>query len=61
VITYISSNPSLEGPPRNIRVELVNPKTGQTLKIRDASGKVVAAHVFVRQTYTQYLRVSCGD
>jgi hypothetical protein len=51
VITYTSSNPSAEGPPRSIRVDLVDPKTGQPLKIRDATGKVVAAHVFVQQTY----------
>src|SRR5258707_11832485 len=51
VITYTSSNPSAEGPPRSIRVDLVDPKTGQPLKIRDAAGKVVAAHVFVQQTY----------
>jgi VWFA-related protein len=58
VITYVSSNPSQGGPPRNIRVELVDPKTGQPLKIRDAAGKVVSARVFVQQTYTPKVSTS---
>jgi len=52
VITYTSSNPSSAGPPRSIRVDLVDPKTGQALKIHDASGKPVAAKVFFQETYT---------
>jgi Ca-activated chloride channel family protein len=51
VITYVSSNASSFGPPRKIQVELVDPKTGQALKIHDATGKPVAAKVFVQQTY----------
>lgn len=51
VITYVSSNPATTGPARNIRVELVDPSTGQPLKIRDATGKVVAAKVFVQASY----------
>ena len=51
VITYVSSNAASFGPPRKIQVELVDPKTGQTLKIHDATGKPVAAKVFVQQTY----------
>lgn len=52
VITYVSSNAASFGPPRKIQVELVDPKTGQALKIHDATGKPVAAKVFVQQTYS---------
>jgi len=51
VVTYVSSNTASFGPPRKIQVDLVDPKTGQTLKIHDATGKPVAAKVFVQQTY----------
>jgi Ca-activated chloride channel family protein len=51
VITYVSSNAASFGLPRKIQVELVDPKTGQALKIHDATGKPVAAKVFVQQTY----------
>jgi Ca-activated chloride channel family protein len=51
VITYVSSNRATSGPPRQIRVELIDPQTGQPLKIHDSSGKLVAARVFVRQSY----------
>jgi hypothetical protein len=51
VITYVSSNTATVGPPRKIQVELVNPKNGQALKIHDATGKPVAAKIFVQQTY----------
>jgi hypothetical protein len=52
VITYVSSNPSSAGPPRSIRVDLIDPKTGEALKIRDASGKPVAAKVYLQETFT---------
>jgi len=52
VVTYISSNPATAGPPRNIRVELIDPTTGKALKIRDSEGKIVSATVFVQQTYS---------
>lgn len=51
VITYVSSNPATFGPPRSIRVELIDPKTGAPLKIHDANGKVVAAKVYVQASY----------
>src|SRR6266481_731723 len=51
VVTYVSSNTATVGPPRKIQVDLVDPKTGQALKIHDATGKPVAAKVFVQQTY----------
>jgi len=52
VVTYVSSNPATSGPPRKVRVELVDPKTGQALKIRDSSGKSIAAKVFVQESYS---------
>ena len=52
VVTYVSSNPASSGPPRQIRVELIDPKTGQALRIRDSSGKIVAAKVFVQESYS---------
>lgn len=52
VIRYVSSNPATSGPPRQIRVELIDPQTGQALKIRDSSGKIVSAKVFVQESYS---------
>jgi hypothetical protein len=52
VISYVSSNTASSGPARQIRVELIDPKTGAALKIRDSSGKPVAARVFVQESYT---------
>jgi len=52
VITYISSNPAPSGPPRTLRVELINPKTGGPLEVRDADGKPVTAKLYVQETYS---------
>jgi VWFA-related protein len=52
VITYVSSNPATSGLPRKIRVELIDPKTGQPLKFRDSNGKPVMARVFVQESYS---------
>jgi Ca-activated chloride channel homolog len=52
VITYISSNPALSGPPRTLRVQLINPKTGGPLEVRDADGKPVTAKLYVQETYS---------
>jgi Ca-activated chloride channel homolog len=52
VVSYMSSNPATVGPPRKIRVELIDPQTGQQLKIRDSNGKVIVAKVFVQESYT---------
>jgi VWFA-related protein len=52
VITYVSSNPAASGPPRKIRVELIDPITGEPLKIRDSNGRPVTARVFVQESYT---------
>lgn len=42
---------SRKGPPRNIRVELIDSKTGEPLKIHDSTGKLVAAKVYVQANY----------
>jgi VWFA-related protein len=52
VITYVSSNTNTIGPPRSIRIDLIDPATAGTLKIRDAAGKVIPAKVFVQATYS---------
>ena len=52
VVTYISSNTATIGPPRSIRIELINPKTGSPLKIHDATGKLIPAKVFVQEAYS---------
>jgi hypothetical protein len=52
VITYVSSNTNTIGPPRSIRIDLIDPTTAGTLKIRDAAGKVIPAKVFVQATYS---------
>jgi Ca-activated chloride channel homolog len=50
-VSYVSSNPATVGPPRKIQVELIDPQTGQQLKIRDSNGRVIAAKVFVQESY----------
>jgi hypothetical protein len=52
MVTYISSNTATIGPPRSIRIELINPKTGSLLKINDATGKLIPAKVFVQEAYS---------
>ena len=52
VVTYVSSNPATAGPPRSVRIDLVDPKTGGPLKIHDATGKLIPAKVFVQETYS---------
>jgi VWFA-related protein len=52
VITYVSSNPATSGPTRSIRVELIDPKTGQPLRIRDSNGAPITAKVYVQETYS---------
>ena len=52
VVTYVSSNTSTSGPPRSIRIELIDPATGGPLKIHDAAGKVVPGKVFMQATYS---------
>lgn len=52
VVTYVSSNASTGGPPRSIRIELIDPVTDGPLKIHDAAGKVLPGKVFVQATYS---------
>ena len=52
VITYVSSNPGTSGPPRDIRVELVNPQTGDPLEVRDSNGHIIMPRLFVQKSYT---------
>jgi hypothetical protein len=33
-------------------VELIDPETGQALKIRDSNGKLITARVFVQESYS---------
>jgi VWFA-related protein len=52
VITYVSSQPAASEAARKIRVELIDPETGQALKIRDSNGKLITARVFVQESYS---------
>jgi VWFA-related protein len=52
VVTYVSSDPTTAGPPRSIRIDLIDPKTGRPLTIHDATGKLIPAKVFVQETYS---------
>jgi Ca-activated chloride channel family protein len=59
VIKYVSSNTATVGPPRNIHVELIDPNTGGPLEIHDATGKIVAAKVYLQASYTP--KSAAGD
>ncbi len=52
VITYVSSNAESSSRPHRIHVKLVDPKTGEALKIRDSNGKAITANVFVLENYS---------
>ena len=52
VVTYVSSNAERSGRPRRIRVELIDPKTGEALRMRDSNGKPITARVFVQESYS---------
>ena len=52
VVSYVSSNPATVGPPRKIQVQLIDPQTGQALKVHDASGKAIAARVYVQESFS---------
>jgi VWFA-related protein len=51
VISYRSSTKDTNSS-RNVRVELVNPKTGKPLQIVDASGRTIKARVILQTSYT---------
>jgi VWFA-related protein len=50
VVTYVSSHGERSGPPRRIRVEVIDPKTGEALKMRDSNGRPITAKVFVQES-----------
>src|SRR5581483_7753679 len=52
VITYKSSSPASSRLARTVRVELVNPTTGEPLEIVDSNGKAIRAKVILQDTYT---------
>jgi hypothetical protein len=50
VISYLSSTKD-KNSSRNVRVELVNPRTGKPLQIVDASGRTIKTSVIVQSSY----------
>jgi VWFA-related protein len=52
VLTYRSSNNLDLNTPRNVRIELVDPRTGGPLHIVDTSGKTIPAKIVVQSSYT---------
>lgn len=52
VLTYTSSNTARDGKFRNIKVELVNPATGEPLKVTDQKGKPIKYSVVAKKGYT---------
>jgi VWFA-related protein len=52
VATYTSSNQTRDGKFRKIKVELVNPATGEPLRITDQKGKPVKYTIMAKQGYT---------
>jgi VWFA-related protein len=51
VITYRSSNDTDLNTPRTVRVELVNPTTGEPLRIADKNGSTIPSNVIFQDTY----------
>jgi Ca-activated chloride channel homolog len=52
VISYVSSNPAASGPPRKIRVELIDSKTAKPLTVLDSNGRSIPASVFLQESYS---------
>jgi hypothetical protein len=52
VATYTPSNQARDGKFRKIKVELVNPATGEPLKITDQKGKPIKYSILAKQGYT---------
>jgi VWFA-related protein len=52
VLTYRSSNNLDLNIPHNVRIELVDPRTGGPLHIIDTSGKTIPAKIVVQSSYT---------
>ncbi len=57
VITYQPSNQAKDGAFRRIKVELVDPKTGQPLRIVDQNGKPVKYQIIAKRGYRAPLPV----
>jgi hypothetical protein len=51
-VTYTSSNTTRDGKFRKIKVELVNPATGEPLKVTDQKGKPIKYSIIAKQGYT---------
>jgi len=52
VLTYSPANQVRDGKFRKIKVDLVNPATGQPLPIKDEKGKPIKYHVIAKNGYT---------
>lgn len=52
VLTYTPSNQARDGKFRKIKVELVNPATGEPLRITDQKGKPIKYTIMAKQGYT---------
>jgi VWFA-related protein len=52
VLTYTPSNQARDGKFRKIKVELVNPATGEPLKITDQKGKPIKYTIMAKQGYS---------
>jgi hypothetical protein len=51
-MTYNPSNTARDGKFRKIKVELVNPATGEPLKVTDQKGKPIKYTIIAKQGYT---------
>jgi hypothetical protein len=51
VIKYRSSNDLGPNTPRSVRVALVDPKTGDPLRVVDANGKAISPSMVVQDSY----------
>jgi VWFA-related protein len=52
VATYTSSNQTRDGKFRSIKIELVNPATGEPLRITDQKGKPIKYTIMAKKGYT---------
>jgi VWFA-related protein len=52
VLAYHPTNPKLDGSYRKLKVEVVDPESGEALKLRDKKGKNVKYTIIAREGYT---------